>query len=159
MSSKSPAPGRPQCHAGDSNDENDRRGQDDAVVAVGFDDWLQAEVRLLGQRIRHACRVCVPGRLLEPAAPGAEGRGGVDGDGNMMIRAAWGLDGDADEVDVTHLIAQVDPDNLGSMRVAEKCGGELVTIDKGGVKLWRFPEKRDMAVWGLDKPSASTESV
>ncbi|EFQ26581.1 hypothetical protein CGRA01v4_09224 [Colletotrichum graminicola] len=79
-------------------------------------------------------------------------------DGSTMTRVA-GLGGDADEVEITHLVAQVDPDNLGSMRVAEKCGGRLVTVAKESVKVWRFPEKRDMAVWRLDKPSASAGSV
>ncbi|KAF3797368.1 hypothetical protein GCG54_00009339 [Colletotrichum gloeosporioides] len=57
-----------------------------------------------------------------------------------------------DDVEITHLIAQVDPKNVGSMRVAEKCGGKFVTISEKSVKVWRFEEKRDMAVWKLDKP-------
>ncbi|KAF4811894.1 hypothetical protein CGCSCA5_v009564 [Colletotrichum siamense] len=62
-------------------------------------------------------------------------------------------DGDGDDIEITHLIAQVDPKNVGSMRVAEKCGGEFVTISEKSVKVWRFEEKRDMAVWKLDRPS------
>ncbi|KAK2048716.1 hypothetical protein LZ31DRAFT_30867 [Colletotrichum somersetense] len=77
--------------------------------------------------------------------------------GNAITRAAR-LGGDANEVEITHLVAQVDLDNLGSMRVAEKCGGQLVTVAKESVKVWRFPERRDMAVWRLNKPSASAES-
>ncbi|KAH0430932.1 hypothetical protein CcaCcLH18_07490 [Colletotrichum camelliae] len=61
-------------------------------------------------------------------------------------------DGDRDDIEITHLIAQVDPTNVGSMRVAEKCGGKFVTISEKSVKVWRFEEKRDMAVWKLDKP-------
>ncbi|KAK2060925.1 hypothetical protein LY76DRAFT_590976 [Colletotrichum caudatum] len=79
-------------------------------------------------------------------------------DGDTMTRAA-GLGGDADEVEITHLVAQVDLENLGSMRVAEKCGGQLAAVAKESIKVWRFPEKRDMAVWRLNKPSASAEAV
>ncbi|KAL3303997.1 acyl-CoA N-acyltransferase [Colletotrichum asianum] len=61
-------------------------------------------------------------------------------------------DSNGDDIEITHLIAQVDPKNVGSMRVAEKCGGKFVTISEKSVKVWRFEEKRDMAVWKLDKP-------
>ncbi|KAF4820797.1 hypothetical protein CGCTS75_v011227 [Colletotrichum tropicale] len=61
-------------------------------------------------------------------------------------------DGDDDVIEITHLIAQVDPKNVGSMKVAEKCGGIFVTISEKSVKVWHFEEKRDMAVWKLDKP-------
>ncbi|OHF03442.1 hypothetical protein CORC01_01161 [Colletotrichum orchidophilum] len=67
-------------------------------------------------------------------------------------------DGDGDEVEITHLIAQVDPENVGSMRVSEKCGGRLVTVGRECVKVWRFSEMRDMAVWRFDKPSDNVES-
>ncbi|KAK2001079.1 hypothetical protein LX36DRAFT_668203 [Colletotrichum falcatum] len=40
-------------------------------------------------------------------------------DGTTMTRAA-GLDGDADEVEITHLVAQVDPENLGKTEVEAK---------------------------------------
>ncbi|KAF4412505.1 hypothetical protein CGCF413_v012657 [Colletotrichum fructicola] len=65
-------------------------------------------------------------------------------------------DGDGDDIEITHLIAQVDPKNVGSMRVAEKCGGKFVTISEKSVKVWRFEEKRDMAVWRLGKPLKTT---
>lgn len=70
-------------------------------------------------------------------------------------------DGDVydEEVEITHLVAQVDPENTGSMRVAEKCGGKLVTVSRRSVKVWRFPEMRDMAVWRLDKPSDVARSA
>ncbi|KAK1590877.1 GNAT domain-containing protein [Colletotrichum navitas] len=101
--------------------------------------------------------------LVQQALDNHEARSGLSRDetstrdGNTMTRVV-GFGGDADEVEITHLVAQVDPDNLGSIRVAEKCGGKLVTVAKESVKVWRFPEKRDMAVWRLDKPSASAES-
>ncbi|KZL86358.1 gnat family protein [Colletotrichum incanum] len=75
------------------------------------------------------------------------------------VKRASGLDGEDVEIEITHLIAQVDPENIGSMRVAEKCGGKLVSVDRGCVKVWRFPEMRDMAVWRFDKPSANVESI
>ncbi|KXH60918.1 hypothetical protein CSAL01_11554 [Colletotrichum salicis] len=56
------------------------------------------------------------------------------------------------EVEVTHLIAQVDPENVGSMKVSEKCGGRLVAVEMECVKVWRFGEMRDMAVWRFGKP-------
>ncbi|KAK1656117.1 GNAT domain-containing protein [Colletotrichum phormii] len=56
------------------------------------------------------------------------------------------------DVEITHLIAQVDPENVGSMKVSEKCGGRLVAVEKECVKVWRFGEMRDMAVWRFDKP-------
>ncbi|KAL2873044.1 hypothetical protein SGCOL_011796 [Colletotrichum sp. CLE4] len=37
---------------------------------------------------------------------------------------------DGGEVEITHLIAQVDPENMGSMRVSEKCGGRLIAVEK-----------------------------
>ncbi|KXH46119.1 hypothetical protein CNYM01_12845 [Colletotrichum nymphaeae SA-01] len=63
-----------------------------------------------------------------------------------------------DQVEVTHLIAQVDLENVGSMKVCEKCGGRLVAVEKECIKVWRFAEMRDMAVWRFDKPSDSLPS-
>ncbi|KAJ0301355.1 hypothetical protein COL516b_007755 [Colletotrichum fioriniae] len=63
-----------------------------------------------------------------------------------------------DQVEITHLIAQVDLENVGSMRVCEKCGGRLVAVEKECIKVWRFAEMRDMAVWRFDKPSGSLTS-
>ncbi|GKT42484.1 uncharacterized protein ColSpa_02665 [Colletotrichum spaethianum] len=77
---------------------------------------------------------------------------------NVVTRAA-GLGGEDDEIEITHLIAQVDPENIGSMRVAEKSGGKLVAVDRGCVKVWRFPEMRDMATWRLDKPQVNFASA
>ncbi|KAL0937559.1 uncharacterized protein CTRU02_207290 [Colletotrichum truncatum] len=62
-------------------------------------------------------------------------------------------DGDG-EIEITHLIAQIDPMNLGSMRVAEKCDGNFITISKKSLKVWRFDEMRDLAVFRFVKPSA-----
>ncbi|GJC82747.1 hypothetical protein ColLi_05585 [Colletotrichum liriopes] len=76
-----------------------------------------------------------------------------------VVRRAAGPGREGAEVEITHLIAQVDPENIGSMRVSEKCGGKLVSVDRACVKVWRFPEMRDMAVWRLDKPSANVEPV
>ncbi|KAK1731608.1 uncharacterized protein BDZ83DRAFT_746535 [Colletotrichum acutatum] len=67
-------------------------------------------------------------------------------------------DDDGDQVEITHLIAQVDLENVGSMRVCEKCGGRLVAVEKECIKVWRFAEMRDMAVWRFDKPSDSLPS-
>ncbi|KAF9879420.1 hypothetical protein CkaCkLH20_02963 [Colletotrichum karsti] len=63
-----------------------------------------------------------------------------------------GVADDDEDIEITHLIAQVDAENRGSMRVSEKCGGKVVTICEKSVKVWRFDEKRDMAVWRFDKP-------
>ncbi|KAK1986129.1 GNAT domain-containing protein [Colletotrichum cereale] len=95
---------------------------------------------------------------LGEAGPDVPRDGAPTQDGTTTTMAA-GLGRVSDEVEITHLVAQVDPENLGSMRVAEKCGGKLVAVDKGRIKVWRFPEMRDMAAWRLDKPSANVESV
>ncbi|KAK1710391.1 GNAT domain-containing protein [Colletotrichum lupini] len=69
-----------------------------------------------------------------------------------------GDDDDGDQIEITHLVAQVDLENVGSMRVCEKCGGRLVAVEKECIKVWRFAEMRDMAVWRFDKPSDSVSS-
>ncbi|KAF6844543.1 GNAT family acetyltransferase [Colletotrichum musicola] len=62
---------------------------------------------------------------------------------------------DADMIiDIKHLIASVDLGNEGSMRVARKCGGKHVAVDRESVKVWRFGEKRDMAIWRMDRPGS-----
>ncbi|KAF6835880.1 GNAT family acetyltransferase [Colletotrichum plurivorum] len=57
-------------------------------------------------------------------------------------------------IDIKHLIASVDLGNEGSMRVARKCGGKHVAVDRESVKVWRFGEKRDMAIWRMDRPDS-----
>ncbi|KAF7552083.1 hypothetical protein G7046_g7525 [Stylonectria norvegica] len=58
-------------------------------------------------------------------------------------------------VEIYHLIAEVDLDNKGSMRVTEKCGGRIIgTVD---LKLQRFNDLRTHAVWRLDKPEPELE--
>ena len=57
-----------------------------------------------------------------------------------------------DEIEITFILAGVDPENIGSRRVIEKCGGVHVRTVKKGLKLWRFAEKRDLAIYRWDKP-------
>ncbi|CAM1502149.1 Fc.00g041330.m01.CDS01 [Cosmosporella sp. VM-42] len=54
-------------------------------------------------------------------------------------------------IEIKHLIAEIDFENKGSMRVAGKCDGRIIgTID---IKVLRFDGLRPHAVWQLDKPS------
>ncbi|UQC83392.1 uncharacterized protein CLUP02_08887 [Colletotrichum lupini] len=83
----------------------------------------------------------------------------IKGNGaTAAARDAEGDDDDGDQIEITHLVAQVDLENVGSMRVCEKCGGRLVAVEKECIKVWRFAEMRDMAVWRFDKPSDSVSS-
>ena len=54
-------------------------------------------------------------------------------------------------VEIGHLIAEVDFDNIGSMRVAEKSGAEMIATFVA--KLYKFEELRKHAVWQINKPS------
>ncbi|KXH31689.1 hypothetical protein CSIM01_08639 [Colletotrichum simmondsii] len=112
---------------------------------------------------------------VRSSAAGGQGR---QGDGDAHASSAGDLDAslqtkgngataatrdaesdvDGDQVEITHLIAQVDLENVGSMKVCEKCGGKLVAVEKECIKVWRFAEMRDMAVWRFDKPSDSLPS-
>lgn len=56
-------------------------------------------------------------------------------------------------VEIKYLTAEVDYDNVGSMRVAEKCGGKV--IGSFDAELFRFNGWRKHAVWKLEKPNVS----
>ena len=73
----------------------------------------------------------------------------VDEDGNLVeVEVA---NKDEQLVEIKHLIAEVDYGNIGSMRVAEKCGGNI--IDSFDDRLTRFEGLRKHAVWKIEKPS------
>ena len=53
-------------------------------------------------------------------------------------------------MEIRHVVGEVMYENVGSMRVMEKCGGR--TIGSADVRLRRFEELKSHAIWRLDKP-------